>query len=258
MLQNPSGFVCSSIPAFIRMFSGFYGCLLMIQQPFIKGIPIVTGCHSGGFFVGAGEVVAVGEAKRLGDIGDRLVGVGQQEVRGVDFLAQDKLLQRHAGALGEQMREIFCIVAEVRGDVCHLEVFRDMKADEIQDVRIDLPVGAKLGVIRGLPEQLSVELGDDAGRHRVERNLWIKRFHRVLQLFHQYDNFLRLGKHAGLRNNEKGVRDSGQKIVRRGGDIVFLDDTEQSAASKRRSKTGEIPAGKRRLAGAAGIRRCLW
>ena len=66
--------------------------LYVIEQPLVKCIAVLTWGKAGHALIGAGKIVAVGEAEGTGDVTDRLVGVSEHEACGIHFLVQNELL----------------------------------------------------------------------------------------------------------------------------------------------------------------------
>lgn len=64
----------------------------MIEQPLVKCIAVLTWGKAGHALIGAGKIVAVGEAEGAGDVTDLLVGVSEHEACGIHFLVQNELL----------------------------------------------------------------------------------------------------------------------------------------------------------------------
>lgn len=149
--------------------------------------------------------MAVREAERFCNFCDREVGVGQHIIGAVDFLFQDKLLQRTPCDFCEQMREIFGVVAEMCSDIGDTDVFGNVQADIINNIRVDLllrglrRVGKKLRVLT----ELSVELREYAGGHRIERERRIAVLYGILELLHQHDHFFKLMYGTHLREQKR-------------------------------------------------------
>lgn len=108
------------------------------QQTFGIGVAEVGGGEADDLFERFHEIMAILIAELQGDFTDILVGVCEQEFRQLHLLLQNILLQGDPGDHGEQMGEIFLIVAEVGGDLRYLDVFTAAPLDVVHNIVIEL------------------------------------------------------------------------------------------------------------------------
>lgn len=80
--------------------------------------------------------VLVAELER--DLTDILVGVGEQKLGQLHLLLQDVLLERDAGDFGEQMGQVFFVIAKIGGDLRYLDMLAAAPFNVVYNIVVEL------------------------------------------------------------------------------------------------------------------------
>lgn len=162
-------------------------------------LPVLSRRHPGEFSESRGKIMRILKSHIISNLRDRVICVRQLGHSAVHFGFQDELLQCHSGALVEEGREVFVVVAEITGEFGDFEglaaVVLDVADDVLQDLR---PL--RFGSVGAVEGTLTVDFAENSGSQAVVEERIVETQGSVLELLHEDDDAVRGRKRSLARD----------------------------------------------------------